>query len=89
MAETTDKAVRNRGWSVAFRRRGYLTAGIVYAWSVISNGLIAEYNWTSTEASRLHNHDHRLVAAMAVLECRTSTARRSVPFFQESWSAVA
>ena len=52
MAETTDKAVRNRGWSVAFSAAGVtLTAGIVYAWSVISNGLIAEYNWTSTEAS--------------------------------------
>ncbi|HHX74413.1 MAG TPA: OFA family MFS transporter [Firmicutes bacterium] len=41
-----------KGWIVAFSATGItLAAGLVYVWSVISNGLIQHYKWTSMQAS--------------------------------------
>ena len=41
-----------KGWIVVFSATGItLAAGLVYVWSVISNGLIQHYKWSSLQAS--------------------------------------
>lgn len=46
------KHLQKKGWIVVLSAMGItFLGGITYTWSVISNGLMQEYHWTSTQAS--------------------------------------
>ena len=48
----SDQPIRNHGWSVTFAGVGInLALGILYTWSVISEGVPEEWGWTQADKS--------------------------------------